>query len=878
MKPILLLSVMFLLSVSCTTQPEKSLTVDPSKPNLTLEQAQLRARQVDQVSYKLFFELSDTKLQYHGESQISFQWKGSDKPLRVDFFKGQVLQLRVNNKIILPVDYDGHAIMVPAANMQPGINTLTVSYIKDFNREGSGLYRYKDSEDGRVYLYTDFEPFDANQAFPCLDQPDLKATYQLQVLAPQDWTVISSVRESIVESRPHKMKHWQFPESPRFSTYIWSLHAGPYKKWENRNFRYPLRLFARQSLAKYVKVKDWMTVTQQGFDYFDEYFKYPYPYKKYDQVLVPDFNSGAMENVAAVTFSERFVKRGKKTQSERLNLANVILHEMAHMWFGNLVTMKWWNDLWLNESFATFMASMALRDTEFSSLRWLDFHGEKSWAYWEDQQPTTHPIEANIPNTQVAMTVFDGITYGKGAAMMKQLNYLLDEDKFRDGLRVYFKKHAVSNTELADFMAALEQGAGRSLQNWKRQWLQTANVNTLVAEKVCQQGLLKAIKITQSAPAQYPTLREHALEVAVLTLKGKTAQVLSRQKVFIDGTQKTISQPDIACQELIVAANFGDHAYVKINVAEMDQEVLTRSLHKIQNPLLRRQLWGSVWNSVRDGEIGVKSYGEMLFQQMPREKDIVILNSLHRTIEGNGYGVSHLFRLSRKPQDFEWFKNKYEAMAWQQLAKAKAGDDLQLFWLEQVISRTETADGLKRLLAILDGKKRYPGLQVTQDHRWKILVALNQRGIEGIQSRVDQEAKKDSSLRGVEYRLTATYSQPDMATKMSFLEEAIQEKSKYSLSQVRAVFNQLFPSSQLEMRQQFSDEFFNYLERAKKGKSSRFLRYLTNLAPYECYNAGKRYAKYVTESSLSPDLSRSMQILSKENEICHKILAKSEMM
>ncbi|MCW8831975.1 MAG: M1 family aminopeptidase, partial [Colwellia sp.] len=390
------------------TPEQKSTTFSPRAENKYLTQAQAfkRSARVSKVSYALHFELTGDE-SFSATSIINFELNDNSEPLTVDLSEAHIASLVINGKAVikerLNKSYNNWFITLPAEQLNKGANTVTVNFTRKHSTNGEGLHRFKDPVDDKVYLYSHFEPAAAQQMFALFDQPDLKATFEMTVSAPKDWTVFSATKESKVSGQG-EVNIWHFPKSQKLSPYNFSLHAGPYRMWQDNSGKYPLRLFARQSVAKQITPKHWFTYTQQGFEFFDDYFAIDYPFKKYDQVLVPDFLYGAMENAAAVTFAEgSFLTNGEMSQSRRQRLASVIMHEMAHQWFGNLATMKWWNGLWLNESFAAFMATLATSEaTEFDHA-WRSFyaHGKQS-AYRADQRITTHPIEVPVPSSKNA--------------------------------------------------------------------------------------------------------------------------------------------------------------------------------------------------------------------------------------------------------------------------------------------------------------------------------------------------------------------------------------------------------------------------------------------------------------------------------------------
>lgn len=397
-----LITVLLFAFMGCSSSKKKNdnkndqTNLEQKSQNLTEAQAMARSKVLSNIEYRLHVYLDKESNEFKGQEQIEFDLSQVPTQLHLDFRGGRIAQYSVNNKDIEKIEHADGVLKIPTNLLKKGSNHVVLHYAQNYSKDGRGLYKFKDTEDGRVYLWTQFEPFDANQFIPSFDQPDLKATLQLTVTAPADWTVITTTLENKVQTQggpSSNMKTWFFPETPKISTYLYSLHAGPYKMWKSQAGKVPLRLFVRQTMAKYVRPDFWFTISKQGFQFFDNYFAYPYPFKKYDQLIVPDFNGGAMENVAAVTFSERYLIRGEETRKNRENLGNVILHEMAHMWFGNLVTMKWWDGLWLNESFATYMAYTAMvKATEFKES-WIDLQNkDKQWAYEEDQRVTTHAI------------------------------------------------------------------------------------------------------------------------------------------------------------------------------------------------------------------------------------------------------------------------------------------------------------------------------------------------------------------------------------------------------------------------------------------------------------------------------------------------------
>ena len=830
-------TLVLFLCIACSSDKNTESVKVPPIHNLSITEAQERKKQIAAVDYRLSFNLDKQSLNFSGTSQIHFDYTGVGERLRVDFYQGQVISLKLNGDTV-QFDYDGAAIYLETTHLNKGKNHLDIDFYHAYSKDGAGLYRYQDPADQKVYLYTNLEPFDANKVFPSFDQPNLKATYTMQVTAPQEWQVITSVKETQIDVKADK-KIWQFPQSARFSTYIWSLHAGEYAVFEGPQFRYPLRLFTRASLKPYVKADDWFTFTIQGFDFFEPYFGYPYPYKKYDQVIVPDFNAGAMENVGAVTFSEYFVSRGKKTQAERLSLASVIMHEMAHMWFGNLVTMNWWDDLWLNESFASFMEPLALAaNTEFKTEAWLDFFKMKRWAYWTDDQPNTHPIAVVVNDTDKAMTIFDGITYGKGSASLKQLMFKLNSKDFQKGLQYYFNTYALKNTTLDNFIDALAVASKQPLDQWRDSWLKTAGLNSITPSLVCEKGKIKTLSFSQKAPEAFPTLREHNLLVAFFKLNNNKLIKAKSIKLRLNGANTAITQvKGLVCPDAIFA-NYDDYGFADINIDRKSLNMMSQHFNDLDERLLKHQFTYALWRMLRAGQLSIETYIDFNLRQLPKTQDDLLLSDLLKRIHGtraNSSSVIYFLNQTDKAQH-KAFVEGFSGLIWQQINQSQPDSDQQKYWFNAMVKTANSPKYLDKMAMLLSNKNPLLPMTIDQDMRWDIIEALSAQGHPKAIALATKESQKDVSLMGKQAALKAKASLPDAAIKSQLLKKAIDVKSAMSLAEKKAVFSSLYPASQLKEREAFSPEFFNLLTQfINNNRSASFIEaFIAGLAPQSC--------------------------------------------
>ena len=667
----LLAIISTLLLVACGEQAVTSVNststadypIRPALDQLSQTQAIARKARVSDISYVLDIDLVSLVDSYQGRVTANFTLTDSDRPLEIDFTGGSVNGVVVNGETLDP-DYNGYFLTLPTSALLAGRNAVVIEYVHPFDQDGTGLHRFVDPEDGRTYLYTYLWPYYSNRLFPNFDQPNLKATYELTVRAAADWQVVSSTTEDAIET-DGDTKVWHFPQSEKFSSYIFSLHAGPYQIWEDMAGDVPIRLMARQSLREYVAVEEWMSYTKSGLAHYRDYFDIPYPFEKYDQIIVPDFLIGAMENVAAITFSESYVDRGASNRFNSQRRAGTILHEMAHMWFGDLVTMNWWNGLWLNESFATLMSSIAVSQaTEFDDL-WHDFYlSENLTAISADNAVSTHPIEVPVVSTNDFFNVFDSITYDKGASVLNQLSHYLGREDFRLGVSNYLKKHSWENTELDDFMNSLSEQSGINLDPWAQDWMYQAGVNTIEARFSCDSNGISSFAILQTVPDDYPTLRDQRVQLGLFTTDASGSIELNTAiPIEIFGAETQVPEAiGLACPNLALP-NYQGWGYTEVSLDEvsMDTIISDGALERIDDPLMRSMIWTALFNAPSNGQMENSILLETLIASLPVEENDRIIRRTMATL------VSNLNLLERLGGEYANELAEYGPQAEQQL-------------------------------------------------------------------------------------------------------------------------------------------------------------------------------------------------------------------
>jgi len=714
--------------------------------NLTRDEAQDRAELIRLESYQVELDLSGSEATFESVSTARFSCARPGAATFLELTAPAVTRITLNGQ---EVDLAAFADDRIALTGLAGHNELRVVAQCAYSRTGEGLHRFTDPADGGVYLYTDLETFDAHRVYACFDQPDLKASFEFTVTAPQGWKVISNAAPDVIaEPAGPGIARWHFPAGPVMSTYITAIAAGPYAEVTAEHDGIPLGVYCRQSLVQYLDPDEIFDITRRGFDYFHGAFGVRYPFGKYDQLFVPEYKAGAMENAGCVTFLEDYIFRSRVTDTRREDRADTILHEMAHMWFGDLVTMKWWDDLWLNESFASWASAVAMTDATRFTDAWTTFASVwKAWAYRQDQLPSTHPIAADIPDIEAVEVNFDGITYAKGAAVLKQLVAYVGRDNFLTGVRAYFGDHAWANATLADLLGSLEQSSGRDLTSWSKSWLETAGVNTLrPSYELDSDGRFTSFQVVQEAPLEHPELRPHRLAVGLYDLAGQDQPVLVRRhRVELDIAGAITEAPELVGHSRpdLILINDDDLTYGKIRLDDHSLRTLITSISGLTDQLAAALCWAAAWDMTRDAEMRASDFTALVQSGAPSIRQVAVLE---RVLTQTGIAI-------RRYGDPAWRQDglaQFDASLRDWLLAAAPGSDHQLAFAKALADVAVTPASLDLLAGLLAGSASLEGLAVDTELRWKLLHRLVSRGQAG-REQVEAELSRDQTDAGERY-------------------------------------------------------------------------------------------------------------------------------
>ena len=730
--------------------------------NLTHGEAAERARLLDVASYDVSLDLTTGAQTFRSTTVVRFACVEPGASTFVDLVAPAVHEVVLNGTALEVAEVaDGVRIALPAL---AAANELRVVADGAYMNTGEGMHRFVDPVDDEVYLYSQFEVANSRRVFTVFDQPDLKASFSFTVVAPDHWQVVSNSPTPHPEKGSNGSATWRFAPTPPLASYVTAIIAGPYHaergeltSQDGRTI--PLGVFCRASLAEHLDADEIMDLTRTGFAYYERTFDLPYPFEKYDQLFVPEFNAGAMENAGAVTLLESYVFRSKVPDALYERRAGTIQHELAHMWFGDLVTMRWWNDLWLNESFAEFAATMCVAEATRWSGAWTTFSSmEKSWAYRQDQLPSTHPVVADIPDLEAVEVNFDGITYAKGASVLRQLAAWVGRDHFEEGLRRYFKAHAWGNTELEDLLVELEATSGRDLRAWSAQWLEKAGLTTLCPEITTDpSGTVTSFAVLQEAPEQHPTLRPHRLAIGCYDLVRGALERTRRVELDVDGARTQVPELVGSPRPALVLLNDDDLAYAKIRLDDVSLATAVSHLDRFSSSMPRTLVWAATWDMTRDAEKAGRDFVELVLANIASDTDSSVVLVLLRQL-------SSAIKLFVAPEHRE---ETGSAAARRLLALARAaepGSDPQLQLVKAFASLAVTADQLDAVAGLLDASAPLPGLEVDTDLRWELLASLVVGG-RAADTEIDAELTRDDTATGRRAAAAARAARPTPEAK-----------------------------------------------------------------------------------------------------------------
>lgn len=803
--------------------------------NLTRTEAANRARLISNVSYSFNVDLTEGANidQKTFPSQTTITFSSESGSTFVDLRAASVSKVELDGEDItqtaVPLkngSYDEEQ-GIQLHNLTTGSHSLVVEADAVYSATGEGLHRFRDPADGEVYMYTQFETADAKRVFACFDQPDIKATYDITVTTPSTWTVVTNNVVSVDDrnaddgSNVHRI-HRATVDYP-LSTYLVALCVGPWyevrDEWTGTitehpemsqeaiaeatkraplqtsgDITVPLGLYCRQSLAEYMDVDELLKITKQGFDWYSEHFGVGYPFYKYDQIFCPEYNMGAMENAGAVTFRDEYIFRSAASHYEYERRADTILHEMAHMWFGDLVTMQWWDDLWLNESFATWSAAMSQAGATKFKTAWVTFaNKEKAWAYGQDQLSSAHPVFSDASDIVTVDANFDGITYAKGASVLKQLSAYVGLEPFLSGLRSHFAAHAWSNATFDDLLGALEKASGRDLSSWADQWLKTTGINTLAPKFQVNDGKYTSFAVTQQGaePGAGET-RTHRIAVGIYAFNSGQLVRTHKTELDIEGPETEIADLVGANEGDLILVNDNDLTYAFMSLDEKSLSTATENIDKIGDPMARSLVWSAAWQMTRNAQMKARDFVALVARGCVAETEMAVLEQI--LLQGRSAVDSYADPAWADSTGWAMLRDAYlegvrtttEAA---QLAFARA--------FAGCLQSAESAEILRALLGETDAPTGITGLDVDQDLRWAFIIALTgaaritNESEPTLTARIEAEQKTDSSSTGAMRALQARSVIPTVETKQKVWEEITvhgPERSNLELRHLMAGF------------------------------------------------------------------------------------------
>ena len=791
--------------------------------NLTRIEAEERKAVIEApIHYHVDLDLTVGAKNFGSKSLICFNAKPGSSTF-LDLIADEVTSIDLNGKSLDPaVAFQDNRIELTDLKEK---NEVTVEARCRYSNTGEGLHRSVDPSDGNIYLYSQFEVPDARRVYAVFDQPDLKATFDFKVLAPASWIVTSNMPVATIEDDPRETldgtlgdkpnestRLWDFEPTPVMSSYLTAICAGPYAEWHteylNEDGRtVPMAQYCRQSLAKaFAKDVDYLfDITKKGFAFYAKTWGVPYPYAKFDQIYVPEYNAGAMENIGMVTIRDQYVFESKVTDAYAERRVVTVLHELAHMWFGDYVTMKWWNDLWLNESFAEFTSTLATAEATEWKDAWATFSsGEKSWALRQDQLSTTHPIVAPINDLNDTYVNFDGITYAKGASVLKQLVFYVGRDKFFQGINNYLNKHAYANATLADLLAELELTSGRDLKAWSAQWLEQSGINTIATEvQENEDGTIRQLVLRQSAPAEHPVLRAHRLAVGFYNEDPATGRIVRTDQfeLDVDGETTVVEAAAGKTRPALILVNDDDLTYTKLRFDDQSLKFAAENLYRFDDALARSVIWLAFWDMTRDGELPAKQFIDTSLAALATEHESTTFRYALAQISTTAWHYT-------APADRAAVVEHVAAELFKLANAAEAGSDEQFQLITAYLGYGEPADEAFAANAkgLLDGSVVLEGLEIDNNFRWTIINALSTVNEIG-QAEIDAELAKRETTENREFALGARAVAGTAEAKAWAWNEALNNNGLTNM-QLEAVAGGFAATPRADLAEPYAEKYF----------------------------------------------------------------------
>ena len=811
--------------------------------NLTRIEAEERKAVVSApIHYHVALDLTQGAVNFGSKTLICFNAQPGASTF-LDLIADEVSAIEVNGKTIDPAEaFRDNRIELRGLKEK---NEVTVTAQCRYSNTGEGLHRSVDPSDGNVYLYSQFEVPDARRVYAVFDQPDLKATFDFKVLAPASWIVTSNMPAVSVEDDPRETldgtlgdkpnestKLWSFEPTPVMSSYLTAICAGPYAEWHteyhNEDGRtVPMAMYCRQALAKaFAKDVDYLfDITKKGFAFYAKTWGVPYPYAKYDQIYVPEYNAGAMENIGMVTIRDQYVFESKVTDALAERRVVTVLHELAHMWFGDYVTMKWWNDLWLNESFAEFTSTLATaEDTEWHDA-WATFcSGEKSWALRQDQLPTTHPIVAPINDLNDTYVNFDGITYAKGASVLKQLVFYVGREKFFQGIHNYLQKHAYSNATLADLLGELERTSGRDLKAWSAQWLEQSGITTIAANmEETADGTISRLTLKQSAPIEHPVLRSHRLAVGFYDEDKTTGAIVrtNRLELDVEGESTEVAAAVGLKRPAFILVNDEDLTYTKIRFDAKSLAFAERNLHRFDDALARAVTWLAFWDMTRDGEFPAIRFVDMTLRLLAYETE----STTFRYALASMSTTAHHYVAPAKRDEV---LRHVAAELWKLANEAEAGSDTQFQLVIAYLGYGEEGDRtfVANARGLKDGSVKLPGLDIDNNLSWTVNQALASVNAMDDDQIMNELAKKETT-ENREFALGARAARPTEDAKSWAWNEALHDAELTNM-QLESVARGFSSTPRPDIAGPYAKQYFDAVDWIWKNKTYHMAEALLN--------------------------------------------------